>query len=152
MPNRNIGLLFERDIIKSAKAYNMHVFKIPTNLFGSFGVVGVYDIICVFNGIPVGIECKATATPGPFIFSIVKPHQVDALVSLQENGGRGYILFNIRGKSSVVYVIPILEFLRLRQEYLDSGRKSIPLKDLNKLETLPKTKNPRGYDLRKLFE
>lgn len=147
MASNSSGFAFEREIANSGKLYGMHIYKIPTPRY----MEGIYDFLAVWNGIPVAIECKATRNETSFSFDRVKPWQVEALQKMQENGGRSYILINTRRRRiQRAYILPITEYIRLRELYASEGRKSIPLEDLKELPQLNRL-NPAGWDIRPLF-
>lgn len=132
--NNNSGISFEREVVSSGRKLGMHIFKIASYKFTKYAIRGLYDIILIYKGIPCGVECKAMAEPVSFNFNRVQDNQVAALLELEKNGGKGYILLNIRGRNPKMYYIPILEFLKLKEEYNKAGRNSIPVIDYPKLK------------------
>lgn len=152
MPKPKSGFYFERDIINSAAFLGAHVHKIPNTLFGSFGRRGIYDILALYNGVYVGIECKVISSALSFPFGRVEPQQVSALEEVQKCGGRGVILINVRvPRKQDAYIVPINDFLHLRST-LD--RKSIPntiIKSFDKLDRI-KIGTSNGWDVSKLFK
>jgi recombination protein U len=152
MAKNRFGFVFENEIKRSATKYDFFSLKVVPPAFKGFARASICDFLMIYNGVPIGIEAKAQGTPSAWNFDLVKPHQVDALLSIHNAGGRAFVLINFRGKSLCTYVLPIKTYIRLKEEYLKSGRKSIPLKDFDNLKTLSRDKNPITYDLRVLIE
>ncbi len=148
MAKQNVGAIFEREIKVSGQRIGAFIRKVPTVRYRAVGAE-LCDFFAIFNGIPILIEAKATRAPiTAFSFNLVAPHQVICLNQYEQQGGKSYILINVRLKqSNKVYVLPIGKYLELMRT-LD--RKSIPLSVLEELPQLPRITG--GWNMEILFK
>ena len=146
------GLIFEREIKEGAKAFSIHIRKLPVSQGvresgGSYKIDSAYDLFAVYDGVPAAIECKASRVFGLFPFARVQKHQVEALSEMKNAGGVGVILICYgTGRKKRAFILDIDEYLRLR----DSGdRKSLSLEQVLSLPELERIRG--GWDIRIIF-
>lgn len=91
------------------------------------------DFIGHINGVPVAYDAKSTVNKTAFpIYSHGKPmlkvHQEKFLREFEQTGGKSYLFIKFKGVSDVFF-IPLNKYLQLRDEALESNRKSINISE-----------------------
>lgn len=94
------------------------------------------DFIGHLKGLPIAFDCKSTKNKTSFPLgskSVVmfKPHQLEFLADYDATGGFSFLLLKLRNPADV-FLLPISDFLSLRERLAAEGRKSIPMQQLIK--------------------
>jgi penicillin-binding protein-related factor A (putative recombinase) len=98
-----------------------------------------YDSYLVYRGIFYALEFKQHKDSGAFPFDKVSPEQQGRLLNAKANGGRAFIILNVRferdqkdGPRNQAYAIDIEKWLKQKNEYIrdNNNRKSLPLVEI----------------------
>lgn len=150
--SNSIGLRFEREVIRSCRSLDsIFVHKVQSVINSKFAMAGIFDLLLIYKSKAIGIECKATNILASFPFANIKPHQEQALVDFKSAGGKAYVYIHIKADKNILIYLEIDEYLKLKQEMADKGRKSIPPSRLLELPFLKR--KPRGipWDLENIL-
>lgn len=108
---------------KAVKSYDGNRF-IPKEKTGC-------DFIGHLDGVPIAFDCKSTENKTAFqIFNykqqMVKSHQKTFLKDFEETGGKGFLLIQFN-KTKQVFLVPIMDYIKLENIQLAQNKKSIPV-------------------------
>lgn len=139
----NRGITFERLIENACDIYQIKklaiIQKLPTDwkiirngaqITGAFpNKKSTVDFMGVLNpGMAIAFEAKETKAKS-FPFKNIHEHQIEYLKSVRKMGGHAFVLINFVTVDQI-YKIDIKTFLELYEGAVQSGRKSIALKDI----------------------
>ena len=94
------------------------------------------DFIGHLRGVPVAFDCKSTKNKTRFPLGdkrvvLFKPHQLDFLKAFDDSGGFGFLLMKMSQQADI-FLVPINDFLSMREDLHARDKKSIPIAMLEK--------------------
>ena len=98
--------VFCSELVKSLRHAGCYAHKLPDSP-ASYGGVKMrfsakkqYDVIAVYKGLPIAIECKQYKQFKGFGLNQLRDEQIEALNGFFEAGGTAYVALNIRVSAS----------------------------------------------------
>jgi len=131
----NAGVRFEREIVQSASVPGVLLVKVPVGYSRSLRFVGggAVDFVGVVDGIPVAIEAKSCRTDR-FDLGRISDKQIEFLKRWSDCGGFSAVMLRFGYRDARLFLICLPMLLK----WLDYGMKSVTLKQLSSLPSIPR--------------
>jgi penicillin-binding protein-related factor A (putative recombinase) len=117
---------FEAEVARSASLLGLIYYKIAVPQKGHIKLrSSPYDGFFVEGGRHIAVEWKSLGTFRTFPLSEVKPHQVEGLSRILQEGCDAFLVVNLRGRPLRSWFLHFSEWDSLLQSL--NGRKSVPV-------------------------